>query len=281
MFFADTYTCRIGTVSDKEEILSGLNMFHTHQHLDWESLSNQIESQSVFLCYRNHQLSGILSLSGSLPDNHWVKIFAVRNETQKHIIWQKLLSFLFSSRKPHTFYTIAFWDWYKSLIRNLPEFTVFDQIITLEISGLQSPQSFVEENEIRVITQQDYLQITHIDQAAFTPPWQLDQNNLVSAINKSTISECILVENQPVGYLLADYDQFSAHLSRIAVHPDCAGQGLASQLINFFIRQLVSKHIYICTVNTQEKNTASLALYHKFGFQRNGDKIPVFRYNVF
>lgn len=279
MLFTDTYICRLATNADRQEILSGLNLFCTHQHLDWETLSDQIESDSVFLCFRNTRLCGILSLTGSTTESQWIKIFAIRSESQKFLIWEKLFKFALSNGKTPTFYTIAFWDWYKKLIHDLPHYSAFDQIITLDASGIEQIRNVNQTNPIRKIMPVESQKAYDLDRVAFRPPWQLEQNNLASAIERSSISDCILFENQFAGYILADYDEFSAHLSRIAVHPNLSGQGLGSQLINHLFGKLLNKHVYVVTVNTQENNKASLALYHKFGFELTGEKIPVYLYN--
>lgn len=159
-------------------------------------------------------------------------------------------------------------------------FTLYDNIVTLDLSNIPVHQSNYAQNQIRIVTDDDFEIMMKIDQAAFSSPWQLDGSNLNSAISESIITYLISEGDQPVGYLLADCDDFSAHLSRIAVHPESTGKGFGSQLLNNFLQELEERHVYHATVNTQEHNSASMALYKKFGFQLTGDRIPVFRYDA-
>ena len=280
MLLAKEFTLLKADHSHYSEILDGLKTFYIHQHLDWENLSEQVESESVFLYYVNKELTGILSIAGFTPANQWVKVFAVRNDSQKRLIWNKLLPFALSHGKTYPFYTITFWDWYRKLIRELSGFRLYEQIVALEREEPIQLQSVVlsEGTRIRSVTDNDVEHINDIDQLTFDPPWQLGKTNLTAAITQSKIKKVICNDVRILGYLLADYDNFSAHLSRIAIHPEWTGRGLASHLMKTMLNKLHKQRVYTASVNTQESNSASIRLYRKFGFQPTGDKIPVYQY---
>lgn len=282
MLFDNIYSIRQAEIEDCEEISTAINTFLTHQHLDWDTLLDQIQTKSVFLFYQNHHLTGILSLSGENPQNQWVKLFAVRNEYQKHLVWKKLLEYAFKHGKTPHFYTIAFWDWYRKMITNDSHFSFFEQIIVLQKQDRTKP--YVKNNhsimEISPINIDEFSNIQEIDQNAFEPPWQFSASTLNTAIQESKIRIAARSQEKIVGFLLADYEGFTAHLARVAVLPLYTRKGIASALIQEMFSILQGKVFAGITVNTQETNTASINLYRKFGFQLTGEKIPVFRYHL-
>ncbi len=272
------YKCRLADITDIDDIKNALPLFYTHQHLDWETLRDQILSQAVVLCLRNEQLTGILSIAGNDPDNKWIKLFSVSDETKKHLMWRKLVEYHIFKGLSSPFYTVAFWDWYRDLVFNIPSFVLFDEIVTLEISDLQPRMLSKGAGGLSVIHEEDIIDVFEIDQAAFAPPWKLDFHTIQSAVRQSAITIMIKENQKPRGYLIADYDDFSAHLSRIAVDPAAQGKGYGAQLINQLFSELVRKRIFRTTVNTQIGNTPSLALYQKFGFTPTGEKLPVLKF---
>ncbi|MFN3492474.1 MAG: GNAT family N-acetyltransferase, partial [Anaerolineales bacterium] len=70
-----------------------------------------------------------------------------------------------------------------------------------------------------------------------------------------------------------------AHLARLAVRPEAQGRGVASALVSHLIQNLNSNQNGNLSVNTQEDNFASLALYKKLGFSKTGEYFPVLIYN--
>jgi ribosomal-protein-alanine N-acetyltransferase len=280
VFSANLYDCRHADITDIDDIQNALQLFYTHQHLDWESLRDQIQSNSVALCFQNDQLTGILSISGNDIHNQWIKLFSVSDETKKHLVWRKLAAYQLSKRGKHAFYTVAFWDWYRDLVFNTSSFSLFDEIVTLEITGIQPRMLLKDSGQISVIHKEDIKEIFEIDQAAFRSPWKLDSHILQSAVDQSAIAIMIKEDQKPCGYLIADFDDFSAHLSRIAVDPGSTAKGYGTQLLNHLFSELLRKRIFKVTVNTQVGNNPSLALYRKFGFELTGDKLPVLKFAV-
>jgi ribosomal-protein-alanine N-acetyltransferase len=66
-----------------------------------------------------------------------------------------------------------------------------------------------------------------------------------------------------------------AHLTRLAVHPDYQGQGLGAQLLYRAITDALGRGCSLITLNTQENNYRSQALYQRFGFVYTRQRIPV------
>lgn len=255
--------------------------FYVHQHLDWLSIDSQIDQGNILCLEINEHLSALLSLSSSSHHTSWVNLFAVRNDREADLRWEQLftpsIERLCVDITPIDIYTIATWDWYSRLITNRQDFTFSLNIVTLECD---ITKSLVLEPEpihpIRTFSNRDNMNVYAIDQSAFQPPWQLDNQNLTAAWEQSTFSRIIEIDNQPAGYILAASSDGSCHLSRIAIKPEFAGKGYGSLLLSSLIDHCQHKKIQRITVNTQETNLASLQLYKKFGFELTGERIPVF-----
>jgi ribosomal protein S18 acetylase RimI-like enzyme len=61
----------------------------------------------------------------------------------------------------------------------------------------------------------------------------------------------------------------------LAVTPEAQGKGIGSALVADALRRFFRRGIYTMTVNTQANNHRSQRLYHLFGFERNGNDLPV------
>lgn len=281
MLFTDNYTVREANLSDHNTIVTSLNSALVHQHLDWETLQQQINSHSVFLCYRNDDLLGTLSLAGGDVNNQWVKLFSVINDSQSLLVWNKLLAYAFANGKNPPFYTIGIWDWYKRLINADKNFSLWDKVVVLECELDTFSPGFNKKDSaiVKELNIADIPDIYHIDKKAFSTPWQLSENNLTIALQDSKIALQSQRNGKMVGYLLATYDAYTAHLSRIAVHPSFTHSGYGSLLMEQMLSFLRKESIHTITVNTQEGNSASLQLYKKYGFTLTDENIPVYCYN--
>ncbi|MBI3362889.1 MAG: GNAT family N-acetyltransferase, partial [Chloroflexi bacterium] len=62
-----------------------------------------------------------------------------------------------------------------------------------------------------------------------------------------------------------------AHLARLAVSPDYQGQGIAAALVADAVSYFERSHADRLTVNTQQDNYASLAVYKRLGFAPTGE----------
>jgi [ribosomal protein S18]-alanine N-acetyltransferase len=263
------------------ELWQALNIFYLQQHLDWQSINDQLDQENILCLENNERLSALLSLSSCYHQTSWVKLFAVRNDRDAALCWEQLFIPSIERLRINTafidVYTIVTWDWYFRLIKTRPDFAFFLHIVTLECDPLESMViGNTPVHVTRPFHTNDIEIIYAIDQAAFHPPWQLDFQNLTAACEQSTFARIIEIDDQVVGYILASSNDGSCHLSRIAIKPQFAGTGLGSLLLSELIEYCRSEGIQRITVNTQENNVASLKLYRKFGFITMDEKIPVF-----
>ena len=84
-----------------------------------------------------------------------------------------------------------------------------------------------------------------------------------------------VVDNRIVAFEWTELYEQHAHLTRLAVHPDYQGQGIGRQLLYQAIVDALNAGADLITLNTQETNQRSLALYKRFGFIDTGLRMPV------
>jgi ribosomal protein S18 acetylase RimI-like enzyme len=68
------------------------------------------------------------------------------------------------------------------------------------------------------------------------------------------------------------------HLARLATHPEYQRQGIGCAILRDLLIQFKQRGAARITVNTQEDNLASIALYENAGFMRTGETYPVYQY---
>jgi ribosomal-protein-alanine N-acetyltransferase len=133
---------------------------------------------------------------------------------------------------------------------------------------------------IRAARPSDYEAVTATDIAAFEPPWQMSAAVLYDAILRADLISVAEVEGQIVGYQLTTPSQFGAHLARLAVLPGWQGHGIGGGLVRHLVEYANQRGYREVTVNTQDTNAASLAVYRRLGFRRTGTRYPVYQLNL-
>ena len=87
-----------------------------------------------------------------------------------------------------------------------------------------------------------------------------------------------MINGEIIGYQLSTRNSFGTHLARLAVAPNHQGRGIGYLLVQDLLNQTRRAGLYRLTVNTQNDNRTSLALYHKIGFELSGERYTVFTY---
>jgi len=88
-------------------------------------------------------------------------------------------------------------------------------------------------------------------------------------------------DGQLLGYQISTATTMGGHLARLAVHPAAQGGGIGYALVHDMLSQFTRRGARQVTVNTQQDNLVSLALYQKAGFKRTGEEYPVYQCRSF
>jgi len=122
--------------------------------------------------------------------------------------------------------------------------------------------------------------VAEVDKSAFELLWQNDLPTLERAYPQAVWAAVAEMDGQVVGYQLSTRNPLGVHLARLAVRPEMQGKGLGYALVADLIQHASQHGVTHITVNTQNDNATSLALYQRMGFRETGERYPVYQFHV-
>jgi [ribosomal protein S18]-alanine N-acetyltransferase len=265
----------------KQEISNFLNQDNLiHRHLDWFSPLDWL-GQSPFLIEKlDRNIQAILIAAPEVSDASWIRLFCVNNNLLVEDLWRRIFAkatSLLISANIKMLAALGTNDWFTQLLK-YSGFTHQEDIVILDWKGDHlSSINKSQVAEIRPMREEDLPIVFQVDQAAFAPLWQNSLASLTRAFNQPGVSTVALSQDQILGYQISTATPIQGHLARLAVHPDYQGQQVASTLVSDLLEKFARQGIWFASVNTQAGNQPSLAVYHKFGFQRTQANIPVYQ----
>jgi ribosomal-protein-alanine N-acetyltransferase len=268
---------------DKTEVAGFLaHASLVHRHLDWQGVLDWIPMEPFLLLRQDNRLQALLTCPTDREKIAWIRCFACGKFDQMQHCWDSL--FREASRHQKlvgaTIYSVGLNDWFADLLFR-SRFENFQNIVVLQwdrhlLSAQRTSQSFL----IRPMEQGDLDEVAELDQTAFEPIWVNPPDKIKMAYTQSEHSSVLEIDGKIIGYEMTTANHFSAHLARIAVHPDHQKQHIGTDLILEMLNYFKRKGIDQISVNTQDSNTSSLALYRSLGFKFTGESFPVFRYQI-
>lgn len=135
---------------------------------------------------------------------------------------------------------------------------------------------------LRRARRRDRDRVLHIDAAAFSPFWRLDDIGLDEALAATPTSRFrVALDDQsgdtPVGYAICGRAGRRGFVQRLAVDPLCKGGGLGQALVLDGLQWLRRRGVERVIVNTQEANQRALELYERLGFRRQPGGLAVLK----
>ena len=124
----------------------------------------------------------------------------------------------------------------------------------------------------------DLPSIERLDTVAFAPLWHNSLTSLEIAFRQAVVASVAELDGTLVAYQISTGTQMGGHLARLATHPRYQRRGIASVLLGDTLIQFYRRGALRVTVNTQQDNLSSIALYEKAGFKRTGESYPVYQY---
>lgn len=265
--------------------LSNLIFFesHVHRHLDWRSPLEWLGRPFYWVVEENGRLAAALACPADPRDVAWIRLFAHDARLPLHEAWNLL------------------WDAAQNTIRAAGGAMVAAIVMQrwleapLRESGFANPQDIVllEWNSrplvplppldgltIRPMTTADLPAVAEADADAFAPLWQNSIESLGRAFGQSLYATVAEVDGRVAGYQLSTGHAAGAHLARLAVRKEAQGKHIGTALVWDLMNFLRRRGLGRLTVNTQNDNHASLALYQRMGFLRTGERFPVYTFRV-
>lgn len=256
---------------------------HAHRHLDWRHPLDWLGSPYFWLMEENGRALAALACPPDPPGIAWVRLFAFGGQVSAVEAWSSLWELArgeIARRGGAQVAVIAMQGWMRELLART-EFDRLQSVVMLEWKGrpVLSP-SLPTGVSLRPLAESDLPAAEQVDAEAFDPLWHISLDNLRRAFSQAIVATVIESQGRLLGYQLSTGKPLGAHLARLAVRKEAQGFGLGAALVADLLGQMRRRGAALITVNTQNDNHASLAVYRKMGFLRTGEEYPVFRYYV-
>lgn len=273
-----TIEIRPAVQSDKSKLDFFLRYeFFIHQHLDWQPALNWLGSQPFFLALQEDEIIGCLATPSEVNDVAWIRLFACSSLYSRKEIWNLLFDRVISSssNKISTMAVLGIHRWFVDLLLK-QSFHIHQNIIVFEwIDQTIPPPVPFPDLQIRTVKYDELGDVALLDNRCFAPIWQLPIPSLQKAYQQSGYATVALFQGKIVGYQMTTASLSSAHLARLAVDPDLQGKKIGKALLLDLFFHCRESGIHKITVNTQDDNHSSKALYTKMGFIQTEEKYPV------
>jgi len=264
---------------------------YIHRHLDWRSLQDWI-GYEPFLILENLQVpigtnGRYLALLACPPDPAaiaWVRVFSydpafIDPEFAWAKLWEKALAILSKDSNLHCAAAVVMQSWFAEVLDN-SQFQCSHHVVSLKYRHKEvgSTPVLPSEKYIRPMLKKDLPAVAQLDKQAFPLLWHYTLPTLQLAYQYSAIATVWEENRQIIGYQISSVGDEGGHLSRLAVHPNSQGKGIGKKLVQDLIARFAKRKIFTVTVNTQNNNHASLAIYHRLGFIDTAETYPVYEY---
>lgn len=275
---------RPAVIADQKQI-SNLIFFesHVHRHLDWRTPLDWLGSENYWVLEDERRITAALACSQDPPGIAWLRLFTHASYLSGPEAWAPLWAAVrteIQSQGKATVGVIALHGWLQDILRE-NNFQLKQHIVMLEwfdqtIDLFPVPKDII----VRKMITDDLEQVVETDASAFVPLWRNSYSALQKALSQAIFATVAEKDRQVIGYQLSTPNPLGAHLARLAVRKEAQGQGLGQALLADLFIQLRKRGLGHLTVNTQDDNSTSLALYQKTGFRRTGEDFPVFVYEL-
>jgi ribosomal protein S18 acetylase RimI-like enzyme len=254
-----------------------------HRHLDWRHPLDWLGSPYFWLMENDERALAALACPPDPPGIAWVRLFVSNGQVSALEAWSALWEMArreIARRGGALVSVIAMQEWMRDLLSQA-DFYNPQRIVMLEWNGRPVLQPSLPAGfTLRPLVEADLPAVEQADAEAFDLPWRITFENLQRALSQAVIATVIESAGRVLAYQLSTGKAVGVHLARLAVRKDAQGFGLGKTLVLDLISQMRRRGADLISVNTQNDNHVSLALYQKMGFLRTGEEYPVFCCNV-
>ena len=273
-------------VSDKDlQRLANLIHFeaHVHRHLDWRAPLDWVGYHPYLVAEHNNEILAALACPPDPPAVAWIRLFATSSEISVKLAWEELWYAAYDQicnlSDAVLVAAIPLQNWFRKLVEK-SEFKRSHDVIVL--SWRRAPRPAVTRAHpgfIRTMELRDIHAVEELDRAAFGLIWQNSYSSLEVAFRQSAVATVLEDDGEIIGYQISTSTPVGGHLARLGVLPQYQGRGIGYAILDDLLVQFERRGAQSVTVNTQNDNLSSLALYKKAGFKRTGEEYPVYQYS--
>jgi ribosomal-protein-alanine N-acetyltransferase len=256
---------------------------HIHQHLDWKPPLDWIGNHPYYLLEKEEELIAALACPPDLPDITWIRLFAASSRANFTQAWQILWDAVvqeFVHKGNINVAAISLQSWFNDILQ-ASAFDHTDNVIVLMWERSASlPDPLVTDFTLRPMMPEDLVAVMNIDHEAFGSIWKNSMEALELAYQQSVLASVAEVGQELVGYQYSTSSAMGGHLARLAVKPNMQGKGIGYSLVHQVLGHFKTQGARHVTVNTQQNNRVSLALYAKAGFTITGESFRVYQRSI-
>jgi ribosomal-protein-alanine N-acetyltransferase len=253
-----------------------------HQHLDWQMPAAWLGSRPFYFAMDGNKIAGVLAAPPDPPDTAWLRLLAVAEGVPAgdvmRAVWPGARRDL-EDDGARLVAALAVEDWVGPTLAGAG-FQQVNEVVVLERRrNARSVGAAPSAVAIRPMRPEELPAVTALDQAAFAPPWQISAQAMRGAMREALHATVALV-GQPArlaGFQISTASAGGAHLARLAVAPEFQGQGVGTALVAELTAHFYKRQAARLTVNTQQDNHGSLAVYERFGFAPIGERYGVWQ----
>jgi len=187
------------------------------------------------------------------------------------------LPYLQPSPQGHLLIAYADADWLRPPLFGAG-FALTEEVQYFELSRLQrwQPASLPPAPELTLHPGQvgDLAALAAVDAAAFPPLWHFDVTLLQELLLTSRL-QVAFHAGELIGYTALTTSAGTAHLARLALHPQWQGRGWGKALLFDALTYAQTEGIQTVMLNTQVHNRPAQQLYRTVGFRPTGRITPV------
>ena len=254
------------------------NEFFVHQHLDWRPVLEWLGFQPFFVAEIDGEIIACLAAPIEVEKVAWIRLFACSSLFSRTEIWKLLFEELISSyqkEKIDLMVVLGIHQWFNQLLLD-QKFRIHQHIVVFEwfLNSLPVVKT-IPELQIRPLESKNIKEVALLDKKCFDSLWQLPENSMEKAYQQSGYSTIAIIQEKIIAYQMSTETNNSAHLARLAVDPLFQGKNIGKSLLVDLFSHYNKREIYKITVNTQDDNLRSQALYNQMGFTKTSDKYPV------
>jgi ribosomal protein S18 acetylase RimI-like enzyme len=261
------------------------NLIHfgtlVHRHLDWRPPLEWMGHTPFLVLEEDNRLVAALACPPDPPSVVWVRLFVAYDEENLGAAWSELWPAALEML-PHDpdllIAAIPLQNWFQQLLESSDFQPTTDVVMLIWDSGEIPAEHPCPHMSIRPMTVDDLTQVEILDKSSFGALWHNSRASLEYAFNQAAIATIADIEGTIVGYQISTAMQMGGHLARLATHPEYQRQGIGCAILRDLLIQFKQRGAARITVNTQEDNLASIALYENAGFMRTGETYPVYQY---
>jgi ribosomal-protein-alanine N-acetyltransferase len=276
---------REATTSDLQKLANLIHFeAHIHRHLDYRPPLDWVGERPFLVLERNRSIIAALACPPDPPQVAWIRLFAASSQTLIWQAWEALhqeaMIYLKAMPELRWLAAIPMHRWFEDLLVG-SSFEYTHSITMLSWENHPLPEITVNrELNIRPMSIDDLPAVQRVDAASFSPIWQNSLPYLELAFRQAAIATVAEREGQIIGYQISTSTPMGGHLARLAVDPQCQGQGVGQHLLHDLLTQFIRRGAHTVTVNTQKDNNASIALYRRMGFEFTGEEYPVYQKGI-